>query len=158
MAAESTSSMTIERQTAQNEVMDELAAGIRRMWFAVSSGVRQDSTLDGLHPQQFWVIAMARDRNVRMSEIADALHTTQANVTGVVDRLEERGLVKRVRDQRDRRVVHVSITKDGLEALRVLRETFREQVERVLAPLSDAERAQLAALCAKALGDTHPEG
>lgn len=48
-----------------------------------------------------------------MGELAATLHCDNSNVTGIVDRLERRGLVERRAAQHDRRVKHLVITQDG---------------------------------------------
>ena len=54
-----------------------------------------------------------------MHHLAGALHCDTSNVTGIVDRLEDRGLVERRVDPRDRRVKRLVLTEEG-EALREL--------------------------------------
>jgi DNA-binding MarR family transcriptional regulator len=48
-----------------------------------------------------------------MKEAAGKLHCDPSNVTGIVDRLEARGLVKRQQSPNDRRVKHLVLTADG---------------------------------------------
>ena len=48
-----------------------------------------------------------------MSRIAELLGVSVSNVTGIIDRIEERGLVERIRNPNDRRVVHVPLTDAG---------------------------------------------
>lgn len=48
-----------------------------------------------------------------MGDVAQALHCDNSNVTGIVDRLERRGLVERRPAEHDRRVKHLVITESG---------------------------------------------
>jgi DNA-binding MarR family transcriptional regulator len=48
-----------------------------------------------------------------MSEIATVLHCDNSNVTGIVDGLEERGLVVRTASEGDRRVKLIALTAEG---------------------------------------------
>lgn len=64
------------------------------------------------------------ERPLAMSELADVLHCHASNVTGIVDRLEARGLVER-RAGRDRRVKTLALTEDGAR--------LRERVVELLA-------------------------
>ena len=50
---------------------------------------------------------------VVMSRLSEELHVTGSNITGVVDRLERKGLVKRFRSHIDRRVQHIRMTALG---------------------------------------------
>ena len=53
------------------------------------------------------------DGSVPMRALAEALDVSQASATGIVDRMEQRGLVVRQRDDDDRRVIRVVLTDDG---------------------------------------------
>lgn len=81
-------------------------------------------------------------------ELAGALHYDASNVTGIVDRLEERGLVERQVDPQDRRIRLVVITAAGLE----LRRTMIERAftgGKALAGLTAAEQVELRDLLRK---------
>jgi DNA-binding MarR family transcriptional regulator len=54
------------------------------------------------------------------TDIADRMIDRDPDITRLLDRLEKRGLVRRFRVPRDRRVIEVSITSNGLSALRTL--------------------------------------
>jgi DNA-binding MarR family transcriptional regulator len=59
----------------------------------------------------------ADGRPCRMSDIAEAVTLSPGGVTRLVERLESRGLVQRIRDPSDARRVHASLTADGSERL-----------------------------------------
>lgn len=63
-----------------------------------------------------WMFALDSNRDRSMSEISDALGFTQAASTGIQDRLEEKGMVTKVRASGDRRRFHPVLTAKG-EAL-----------------------------------------
>ncbi|MEU9985340.1 MarR family winged helix-turn-helix transcriptional regulator [Streptomyces sp. NPDC007971] len=77
-----------------------------------------------------------------MRKLAQKLKCEPSNVTGIVDRLETRGLVERRPDPADRRVKLAVATDEGLEVARDLREGLRFARE-PLAGLSDEERGVL---------------
>src|SRR3970040_2637370 len=52
-----------------------------------------------------------------MHALAEALDVSQASATGIVDRMEQRGLVTRLRDEDDRRVIKVTLADSGRELL-----------------------------------------
>jgi DNA-binding MarR family transcriptional regulator len=74
-----------------------------------------------------------------MSQLADLLDVSLSNATGVVDRVEERGLVERVRDHVDRRVVTVRLTDEGRRRLGDLQLLKADLVQKVLERLSASE-------------------
>lgn len=104
----------------------------------------------GLSPMQAHALRFLEQPRP-MSELADALLCDASNVTGIVDRLEARGLVERRSSSGDRRVKLLCLTEEG----EALRERVRERSERPppeLAALSQTEQRELRDLLARALG------
>ena len=66
----------------------------------------------GLHPGQAIVVRLLAEPRP-MGELAEAMHCDNSNITGIVDRLEERGLVERQPADYDRRVKLIALTPDG---------------------------------------------
>jgi DNA-binding MarR family transcriptional regulator len=88
---------------------------------------------------------------VPMRELAHALACDNSNVTGIVDRLEERGLVCRRPCENDRRVKLLCITPEGMELRTRVKQRLQEPPA-ALQRLSPAEQRQLRDLLLKALG------
>ncbi len=88
-----------------------------------------------------------------MRKLAQKLKCEPSNVTGIVDRLEVRGLVERRPDPADRRVKLAAATEEGRRVARELREGLRFARE-PLAGLSEDERLALRDLLRRMLGDT----
>jgi DNA-binding MarR family transcriptional regulator len=79
-----------------------------------------------------------------MSRLADMLDVSLSNATGLIDRVEERGFVERVRVPADRRIVIVRLTPAGVQMLDAI-ETVQEQIlRRVLDQLDPAQLAGVA--------------
>ena len=78
-----------------------------------------------------------------MSDLADALGCDASNVTGIVDRLEARGLVERRAAEHDRRVKTLAVTPAGVE----LRDRVVELMHEPPAAISDLSRRDQEALC-----------
>jgi DNA-binding MarR family transcriptional regulator len=85
-----------------------------------------------------------------MRKLARKLKCEPSNVTGIVDRLETRGLVERRPDPADRRVKLAAATDEGRRVARSLRESLRFARE-PLAGLSDEERRALRGLLRRML-------
>lgn len=81
-----------------------------------------------------------------VSELAERAKITSPGVTQMVDKLAAAGYVERKTDLADQRVVRVSITPAGLEALSEGERAFEEQVGRLFSGLSHEELQSLAAL------------
>ncbi|MFB7558321.1 MarR family winged helix-turn-helix transcriptional regulator [Streptomyces brevispora] len=86
-----------------------------------------------------------------MRRIAQKLKCEPSNVTGIIDRLEVRGLVERRPDPADRRVKLAAPTEKGTRTARQLRESL-DFAREPLAGLSDADRAVLRDLLRRMLG------
>ncbi|MBJ6638534.1 MULTISPECIES: MarR family winged helix-turn-helix transcriptional regulator [unclassified Streptomyces] len=86
-----------------------------------------------------------------MRKLAHKLKCEPSNVTGIVDRLESRGLAERRPDPADRRVKLAAATDEGRRVARDLREGLRFARE-PLAGLSDEERRSLRDLLRRMLG------
>ncbi|OKK19435.1 MarR family transcriptional regulator [Streptomyces sp. CB00455] len=86
-----------------------------------------------------------------MRRIAQKLRCEPSNVTGIVDRLETRGLVERRPDPSDRRVKLAAPTEEGLQTADRLRESL-DFAREPLAGLSEQERTSLRDLLRRMLG------
>ena len=74
-----------------------------------------------------------------MSRLAEAMDVSQASATGIVDRMEQRGLVERLRDDADRRVVRVALAAGGRQTLGVMASERREHLAQIIDQLTDRE-------------------
>jgi DNA-binding MarR family transcriptional regulator len=126
-------------------LMHELFNASRRRFLAVASEFE-------LSPPQMRALGVLDpERPVPMSELADALHCDNSNVTGIVDRLEDRGLVERRSASHDRRVKMLVVTERGAQ----LRERLAARLHEApgpLAGLSPADQRTLRDIMQRALG------
>ena len=88
---------------------------------------------------------LIRDReNPSLGELAEALDITGATMSGLVDRLSRRGLVERLQDVTDRRVVRVRLTAEGEQLSRELQRTGREFLRLVVEKMGPEASAEFA--------------
>ena len=103
-----------------------------------------------LSPPQVMALRSLRPGDpMPMSELAGLMHCDNSNVTGIVDRLEDRGLVVRQAGTQDRRVKYLLLTETGTATRARLEELLGHAPEPLLT-LSAPEQRQLAALLRKA--------
>ena len=85
------------------------------------------------------MMILGADGALPMNQLADALDVSQASTTGIVDRMEQRGLITRERDPEDRRVTRVQLTDRGRTAIERLGAERRDKLSKLLDQLTDEE-------------------
>jgi DNA-binding MarR family transcriptional regulator len=78
-----------------------------------------------------------------MNRLAELLDVSQASATGIVDRMEQRGLVARERDTDDRRVIRVALSTQGEELLAGIAAERRDKLARLLDALPEDDATAL---------------
>lgn len=92
-----------------------------------------------LSPSQFNVLNLLRGNpnGLTQTELGRELITHRSNVTGLIDRLEGRGLVQRLEIQNDRRAYRVVLTADASRILAEIMPEYRSKAERVWGELPE---------------------
>lgn len=101
------------------------------------------------------VLGLLSHEPMPMRRIAQRLKCEPSNVTGIIDRLEARGLVERRPDPADRRVKLAAATKDGRTTAARLRDSL-DFAREPLAGLTTVERTMLRDLLRRMLGEDQP--
>ncbi len=78
-----------------------------------------------------------------LSELSARMSAKNSTITGLVDRMEQGGLVRRERSERDRRVVHIRATEKGRAIAAAVPVTAMEMFGAALRSLSGRDRAEL---------------
>lgn len=81
----------------------------------------------------------AINQECNMSDLARATHQSAASLTGVIDRLLEKGLVERGRSDGDRRQVIVQATEQGRDILKAIDQAHHDDMRTALNALSEAD-------------------
>jgi DNA-binding MarR family transcriptional regulator len=105
------------------------------------------------------ILRGAHPSRLACTEISQRMVARDPDVTRLLDRLAARGLIERVRDRRDRRVVEVGITRAGLAALKQLDPAVERFPRAMLSRLGPKRLEQLATLLRDVLSSlgTFPE-
>ena len=125
---------------------------IRFLRFNLVSNKRLQDDLERLDltSPQFYVLAtIGYAGGLPFGEIGEKMMVTVSNLTGIVDRLEEKRLVVRERDAHDRRVVRVTLTEKGLKVYRNTIPLFEKSISQFFSPLNKTQQKELAALLRK---------
>lgn len=100
-------------------------------------------------PQLGALLLVEANPGISQSAVAEALRFDRSTLVQIVDRLEERGFLKRESSARDRRSHALALTPSGARLLVRLKELLRTHEAEIAAALSPAERTTLIALLEK---------
>ena len=100
--------------TSQNTDAQKALDSLRRIVRALREAARQAERKYGLSGAQFFVLhKLAEAPPISLNELARLTHTHQSSVSTVVTRLVQQRLVRRVRSQRDARMLQLTLTPAG---------------------------------------------
>ena len=97
---------------------------------------------------------VAEMKNPSMKDIADCLHILSPSATDIINRLVKSGLLYRIKDVSDGRVVRLAITQEGKSMLNSGLKKITRKVKDVLGVLTEKERDELNDLLTKILERT----
>jgi len=112
------------------------------------NGMDQVLTEQGLTMEQYLVLTTItyQDPPVRITDIARWLERSTNSITMIVDRMVKAGLLRRVRDRSDRRVVNVFLTSKAENALGPANPAVWEFMQQGMSPLSSDDKHAFASL------------
>jgi DNA-binding MarR family transcriptional regulator len=117
---------------------------LARLGFAIKARALEEFERAGFSMYHYSVLAvLSEETRASQATVADALQIDRSQLVGVLDELEERGLVERRRDPEDRRRHTVSLTAEGRRQLVRLRSIVKRLEDSFLAPLDEPSRAAL---------------
>ena len=127
-------------QTSAEALMDELRPLMttERAAFAARCHERSISTA-----HVFVMSMIDRHGPLPMTRVAEMIGSGLPTATGLVNRMVERGFVRREHDTRDRRVVLVSLTEAGAAEVRDLHEARQRRMAAAISQLSGSEQDSL---------------
>jgi DNA-binding MarR family transcriptional regulator len=129
-----------------HELVNNSAFLLARLGMAVKARATAAVSKAGYDIYDYSVLAiLAEEAREAQATIAATLDIDPGRLVALLDSLEDRGLVVRRRDPRDRRRHLVSITEEGEKELTRLRTVARQVEDDFFAPLDPASRKQLQA-------------
>lgn len=112
----------------------------------------------GLSASQYGVLETLSDRGpVHQQELAEALGRSKAQMTAIIDALEERELVRRERHAVDRRFISVYLTEAGRAVLAEASPARSEAIVALMRELSGDQKQRLTRLCRRLLRVLDPD-
>jgi DNA-binding MarR family transcriptional regulator len=119
---------------------------LAQLSFLVQGTLAQYAADHDLSLAQIRLLGILRDREPTMQELARLLDLDKSSVSGLVDRAERRGLVKRVRSDHDGRSSLVRLTAAGRRLVNSAASGFADQIADLTAHLNAAKQRQLSSL------------
>jgi DNA-binding MarR family transcriptional regulator len=129
---------------ARGTRVDEIAEALPRRATTLSRLFMRHTTID-VSRTEANVLTTLSEQARRITDLAAGEGVTQPAITLLVNRLEERGWVRRGRDRSDRRAVLVTLTPAGQRLFQQLRAEYRALLHEEMATLPDDDVETLAA-------------
>ena len=98
-------------------------------------------TVNITQTQIFSIMALSENSPCQLNELQKRLQISAPTVTGIIDRLEKSGYVKRVHDKNDRRVINVGLTFKGKTLAKKIKTTIKKKWEELLIKLPKKDQA-----------------
>jgi DNA-binding MarR family transcriptional regulator len=129
----------------KHDIGDQVIVALRRVIRAVDLHSRSLVESHGLTGPQALILKALQNGNLSAGRLATRVSLSQGTVTDILNRLEQRGLIKRLRDTQDRRRVIVVATDAGLALLEQSPPLLQERFVQRFNNLQDWEQTQLLA-------------
>jgi MarR family transcriptional regulator, organic hydroperoxide resistance regulator len=135
------------RDERHNETYDAVNAAFKAMQRSIAELLAEE----GLTQPQFVAMrVVAKSGAAPMRKISDEmLVTTPANLTGIIDRLESKGLIKRMARRGDRRATIIELTPEGRAAQERVASRYSRFMQNALQAFTKDERKTLRYLLEK---------
>jgi DNA-binding MarR family transcriptional regulator len=130
-----------------------VVAALVRTSFLVNAVYAQSGREHGLTPQQGQLLCVLMAQPYGMSELSAMLGLAKSSLTGLVDRTERNGLVRREPDPQDTRAVRVALTPRGRRLAEEFYADACRRIDELPAGLSIEDRGTLASLLSRVVLD-----
>lgn len=128
---------------------EEVLLNLQRTADAAMRPVEAEIKSHGLSATQYNVLRILRgagEQGRTCGEIGERMITRDPDITRLLDRMEKRGLIRRERQSKDRRVILAYITQQGLEVLTRLDAVIPETIKGALGHMSERKLKELCRL------------
>jgi len=112
----------------KNSIEEQVLIELRRILRATQLGARTLARESGMTTSQLVVLQILKAQGeMTARQIAESMHLTQATVTSLLDRLQDRGWITRRRGEQDRRRVYVELSEQGERQLELAPTSLQER-------------------------------
>ena len=122
--------------------MDErtvrIEENLRRVCYKIKKKGREILNDVDITPPQFEALQyLIHEQNLTIGELSSKMYLACSTVTDLLDRMERNELVKRVKDENDRRIVRIAVLEKGHDLLQSVMETRRQYVSDIMSELNE---------------------
>ena len=132
-----------------------LVDGLVQLSFLIQGVLQRVASGYDLSIIQVRLLGVLRGREPGMLELAAHLNIDKSSLSGLVDRAEERGLVRRIKVPADHRAVHVGLTAKGKELAVAFAGEVEQHLLALVQGLDFAQRKQVSALALQIVAANH---
>jgi DNA-binding MarR family transcriptional regulator len=122
------------------EAAPDASTGLLQLSGLVHGLYAQISQRHGLTPVQARLLCILAEGPRGMADLAQCFGVEKAALTGLVDRVERRGLAKRTPVRGDRRALHVALTETGQQSASAFHSEVTAELEKLLSSLTPEDR------------------
>ena len=117
----------------------------------ISQEIWENILLNCTKNEMFVLILLYRGSQINMTQIADYLSIPLNTATGIVTRMEKKGMIERVRSMEDKRVVTIVLTDAGEKQINAMLSAFIHYGQKIITALSAEELAAVGTIFDKVI-------
>ncbi|MBM7654169.1 MarR family winged helix-turn-helix transcriptional regulator [Neobacillus cucumis] len=129
----------MENETVEKSL--KLFIVLSRAYKAINEHVNKAIQANGLNPTEFAVLELLYHKGDQpMQQIGGKILLASGSITYVVDKLEQKGLLRRIACPNDRRVTYAQITEQGKTFIEEIFPDHAKQIDTLMSSLSESEK------------------
>ena len=106
-------------QMSKDKTISEIMQSLRRVFKAIQDYSQDVSDKFGVTGPQLWALkTIAQEGSLPLGELSEKMYVHPSTISGVIDRLEDKGYAVRDRAMGDRRIINVQLTLKGKKLVR----------------------------------------
>lgn len=123
---------------------------LSRAYKAINEHVNKMIQANGLNPTEFAVLELLYHKgDVPLQQIGGKILLASGSITYVVDKLEQKGLLKRIACPNDRRVTYAQISEEGKSFIEAIFPEHACRIDKLMSSLNETEKAEAIQLLKK---------
>lgn len=129
------------KEVMYDDTIIELEEELRHLCTVIKNKGREILTEFEITPPQFQALqTLINGEDMTIGELSNKMFLACSTITDLVDRMEKNQLVKRIRDEKDRRIVRILVLEKGHEIIRQVLHARRNYLADLLQDLTQQER------------------